>query len=176
MGDTKYGALEAKLRDFLAVHTRWDICALQRDRDLTDRLISALAESFRGKADYVAAPESMGYIVGSLMARELGIGFLPIRNAERTRLTEDDRILASYIDHHNHVKSLAVRKSTFPEHKRILLADDWVDTAATMQACTTIIEEADCTLAGIAAFGAGSTDITRSMISSGRLTCIIRPE
>ena len=168
-------ALEQKMKDYLAVHSRRDLLSLYEDRALTDELIAALAEPWRGKADFVAAPESLGFIVGSLVARQLGIGFIPIRNAGWSTLEEEDRILASYIDHNNRVKSLHVHRSTFPAHSRILLADDWVDTAATMQACTTIVEEAENTVAGIVALGAGSTEVTRRMAESGALYTIIRP-
>ena len=89
-------------------------------------------------------------------------------------LEDDDKIVASYIDHNNQVKSLHIRVSNFPKGGRILLVDNWIDTAATMQTCLTIIEEGEGVLAGIATLGAAVNDATRGMLESGQIRCIVK--
>lgn len=169
---------EQKLQDFVLSYInrkgKRDLCPLYKHAGQMDKLITYLAEPFRGKADYVAAPESIGFILGSMIARELGIGFIPIRNASLSYLEDEDRIIAKYIDHNNRVKSLQVRKSNFPENSRILLVDDWIDTAATMQTCTTIVEEAEGTVCGIAAIGVVVSDATKQKIDTGYIHCLIQ--
>ena len=149
-----------------------DVCPVYHDRQLMEEAVQALAEPFRGKVDYVAAPEALGFILGSMLAAELEVGFIPLRNGTISVLNEQDAIRASYIDHRDRVRSLQARKSSFPEGSRILLADDWVETAATMQACKTIVEEADCIVAGITSLGCNVNPGTDSMIQKGQLYCL----
>lgn len=167
-----------KLTDFVLPYLKEgqkrDLCPLYKDAAQMNQLVSYLAEPFRGKIDYVAAPESIGFILGSMIARELGVGFIPIRNASLSYLEDNDKIYAKYIDHNDRVKTLHVRKSNFPGKSRILLVDDWIDTAATMQTCTTIVEEADGKVCGIAAIGVVVSDATREKIASGYIHSLIQ--
>ncbi len=166
--------LARELEGYLFENRKRDLCPVYKNTELVDRLVKQLAEPFRGKVDYVASPESIGFILGSMMARELGVGFIPIRNASYSYLEDGDKLIASYIDHHDNVKTLQARKSNFPEGKQILLVDDWVDTAATMQTCMTIVEEGGSTVCGIASIGARVTEATRDILESGFLHCILK--
>lgn len=150
-----------------------DLCPIYKNKSELDALIAYLIEPYRGKVDYVAAPEALGFILGSMIADALDVGFIPIRNGSVSYLEEEDAINASYIDHRDAVRSLHLRKSNFPEDSNILLVDDWVATAATMQACVTIIEEAKGHLVGIAAIGADYNAATAKMIDSGLLRSIL---
>ncbi len=166
--------LARELMAYPIKYKKRDLSAVYQNRVLLDRVVSCLAKPFLGKADYVAAPEPSGSVFGSLLARELGIGFLPIHKADGNRIEENDRLAAPYIDHNNLVKTLEVRKSTFPEHSRILLVDDWVDTAVTLQTCAVIVEEAMGTVVGMASIGAGCSENATHMLESGLLQCILK--
>ncbi len=172
--DEKCLKLAGELEGFLFENQKRDLCPVYKNTELVDRLLKWLAEPFRGKADYVASPESVGFILGSMLARELGVGFIPIRNAGISYLEDGDKIVASYIDHHDNVKTLQARKSNFPADSRILLVDDWVDTAATMQTCMTIVEEGGSTVCGIASIGARVTEATRDILESDFLHCVLK--
>ena len=166
--------MAGELENYLFENRKRDLCPVYKNTDLIDRIVKWLAEPFRGKVDYVASPESVGFILGSMMARELGVGFIPIRNAGISYLEDDDKIIASYIDHNDNVKSLQARRSNFPADSKILLVDDWVDTAATMQTCTTIVEEGGSTVYGIACMGARVTEATKASLESGYIHCILK--
>ena len=153
-----------------------DLSAVYQNRELLDRIVSCLAKPFQGKADYVAAPEPSGSVFGSLLARELGIGFLPIHKADGNRIEESDRLAAPYIDHNNLVRTLEVRKSTFPENSRILLADDWVDTAVTLQTCAAIVEEAMGSVQGMVSIGAGCSENAKHLMENGFLQSILKKD
>ena len=74
---------------------------------------------------------------------------------------------ASYINHRDKVTVLVTEKKLLPAGSRVLLADDWMSTAATMQACATVIEEAGCKVAGFAAVGADDRSSVRNIIDAG---------
>ena len=172
--DNREQKMQEALLSYIDDTKKRDLCPVYKNRELMDEILSWLAEPFYGNVDYVAAPESIGFVLGSMLARELGVGFIPIRNASLSYLEDDDKIVASYIDHNNQVKSLHIRVSNFPKGGRILLVDNWIDTAATMQTCLTIIEEGEGVLAGIATLGAAVNDATRGMLESGQIRCIVK--
>lgn len=151
---------------------RRDICTIYRNYEELDALITYLAEPFKGKADYVAGPEPLGFMVGILVAQKLGVGFIPIRDGKIAVLSDDDVIRASYIDHEDNPRMLQVRKSNLPEKSRILLVDDWVETAATMNAALAILEQADIDVVGMASLGTSMNAATEKYISTGKLRYI----
>ena len=60
-----------------------DLLPLYANSEAVDVLIKYLAEPFRGKVDYVCSPEPLGFIVGSMLARELGVGLVVIRRNQQ---------------------------------------------------------------------------------------------
>ena len=154
------------------VHSRRNILTMFADREKTQAMIAFLAEPFRGKVDYVCAPESLGLIVGALLAQELGVGFAAVRRNRPFPAPQEDVITASYIDHRDQVTTLSTSRKMMKPGSRVLLADDWVETAATVQACTNLIEECGCKLAGIASIGAELHSAARDMIESGMVHCV----
>lgn len=150
-----------------------DLTALYADYSAIDRVASALAEQFRGKIDCVASPVPMGLILGSLIAAKLGVGLIPVKSCDSRLPVSGDAVRAAFIDHNNCVKALYCRKSVYPENAKVLLADDWVGTAATVQACAAIVEQAGGSVVGIASIGADYNEFTAGMIDSGLNTSIV---
>ena len=154
------------------VRSRRNILTMFADPDKTQALISCLAEPYRGKVDYVCAPESLGLIVGALLARELGVGFVAVRRNRLFPAPDQDLLTASYIDHRDQVTTLSTSRKLMKEGGRVLLADDWVETAATVHSCTNLIEECGCKMIGVAAIGAEYNSAARDMIDAGIVHCI----
>lgn len=162
---------EKNLRDSM---NRRDICTIYRDKELMDAIAKEIASHYDTKIDYVAAPESLGFILGTRISVELGVGFIPIRNGEVGVLAPEDSIRSSYIDHRDKVRSLQVRKTNLPKESNILLVDDWVETAATLHACNVILEEAGANLVGVAAVGCDLNPITDKMLEEETLFCFLK--
>lgn len=156
------------------MHGKRDLCALYSNTEVFGQVVSVLADRLEGKADYIASPESMGFILGSSLARALGIGFIPIRNANIYHLEAEQSIRSSYIDHHDNVRSLRIRKTDALKGKRIVIVDDWIGTSATLQACMTILEESEAAMAGVASIGIDHNASTDKMLEDGLLQCIIK--
>ena len=144
-----------------------DLLPLYADSKALDALVKYLAEPFRGKIDCVCSPEPLGFIIGSMLARELGVGFVAIRRNSQFWIDQEEQVTASYINHRDKVTSLITERKILPAGSRVLLADDWMSTAATMQACTNLIEDAGCKVVGMAAVGADYQSGTKGLIDSG---------
>ncbi|MGI6002318.1 MAG: phosphoribosyltransferase family protein [Lachnospiraceae bacterium] len=149
-----------------------DFLPLYADRVNFDLIAQYLAEPYRGLVDFVAAPESLGYILGSKLAGELGVGFAAIRGADHYHILEDKLLSASYIDHYDRVRSVVMRRDLIPAHSRVLLVDDWIGTGVTMQACLTLLEEAEAYPAGIAALGMDKCVADKGIIPGSMVHCV----
>ena len=161
--------LEEQIRD-LPIEgqgAKRDLLPLYADSKAVDVLIKYLAEPFQGKVDYVCSPEPLGFIVGSMLARELGVGLVVIRRNQQFWINPEEQVTASFINHYDKVTTLVTERALLPAGSRVLLADDWMSTAATMQACATVIEEAGCKVAGFAAVGADDQTSVRNIIDAG---------
>ena len=149
-----------------------NLLPLYQDFSRMREIVSFLAEPFRGKIDYVASPEPLGFILGSMLSMELGAGFIALRRYRTNPPETGDYLAAHFIDHRDQAMSLVVQQGAIPEGSRILLVDDWIQTAATIQAGMTLIEEAGAVLAGIAAIGADYDSGAQNMIDQDRIHCV----
>lgn len=150
------------------------IGSIYQDMECMNGVIDYIAEPFRGKVDAIASPATAGYILGSMMARELNVPFVPIfkgGNADEDQ--SEDYIRSSYIDHRNSVRSMRIRKDSLKPGQKILLVDNWIETAATISTCLTLLDEAETEVAGIAAFGIDYNDATARLIETGKVRVIV---
>ena len=91
-----------------------DLLPLYADSKALDALVKYLAEPFRGKIDCVCSPEPLGFIIGSMLARELGVGFVAIRRNSQFWIDPEEQVTASYINHRDKVTSLVTERKILP--------------------------------------------------------------
>lgn len=176
MSDGSRERLEKLIRAYgQANNGHRDLLPVYANPEAMERIVRYLAKPFYGKVDYVAAPESLGFVLGSLLAAELRVGLVAIRNSERYSLPKNEALQASYIDHRNMTRTLRIRRDILKPDGRILLADDWIETAATMQACISLVEEADCHIAGIATLCIEAQAVGKFKHDTEEIRCICRP-
>ena len=154
---------EVSRRNFIPLYT---------DKETMDKVLAFWAEPFRGQVDYVVSPETLGLIPGSMLARELGVGFIALRKGEEHFPEGTEVLKAPYIDHRNHVQCLAGMKELLPAGAKVLIVDDYIETAATIQSCMAILEDAGVQISGIAALGVCYRSVTKEMIDSGQVRYI----
>ncbi len=143
-------------------------------KEWMEAIVTHLAEPYSGKVEYVAAPESLGFILGAMLADRLGVGFIPIQDSAHAYLKNEDMLKAPFIDHRNRSRAMVLKKGLIPEGSRVLLVDDWVETAATIQSCATLIEEADGIFVGITSIGVDDHAAVHDLIDRGLLHCIYK--
>lgn len=168
-----------RLKDLILQHVKKDsskrfIGTIYQDMECMDGVIRYLAEPYRGKVDAIASPATAGYILGSMLARELGVKFIPILKGGSADETDSmDYIRSSYLDHQDRVRSMKIRACSLEKGEKILLVDNWIETAATITTCLTLLDEAETVVEGIAAFGIDYNDATARLLETGKVRVIV---
>ena len=115
-----------------------DITPLVRDPETLRLAVHQLMHPFIGeRVDAVASLEARGFIFGSLVAWELGVGFIPLRKPGKLPY---DVQRASYIMDDSAV-SLEVHNDAVTPGDRVLLVDELLATGAEAAASCQLLED-----------------------------------
>ena len=122
-----------------------DITPVLSDPSLTRDIIQYMADLYRDKKiDAVAGIEARGFILGSMLAHELGCGFLPVRKAGKlphTTLKQQYTLEYGMAEIEIHTDAVA-------PGKRVLVHDDLIATGGTASAAGQLIRGLGGELAG----------------------------
>ncbi len=121
-----------------------DVAPVLRDPVLLSRIVEAMAEPFRGRAQAVAGVESRGFMLGTPVALRLGVPFVPVRKAGKLpgpTLREDYAL--------EYAKAtVEVQRDAFAPGARVLVVDDVLATGGTALAAARLVEAAGAQVAG----------------------------
>ena len=133
----------ADLRDRLRAAFRWTDPGPGSDYTVSDRsgwwrdplilsgLGDGLADLFRdARPTVVVAPEVTGFLIGPLVARALGAGFVEAYRAGARRAIAEPMTWAEVVDHRGELQHLGVRHRLLDPADRVLVVDDWAATGA----------------------------------------------
>jgi adenine phosphoribosyltransferase len=103
-----------------------------RDPHILDQVGPALADLFAGTAPtVVVAPEVTGFLLGPLVARAIGVGFVEAYRAGARRPIAEPMTWAEITaDHRGDAQRLGVRSRLLSPADRVLVVDDWATTGA----------------------------------------------
>jgi len=124
-----------------------DITPLLRSAEALEAACALLAEPFREeRVNLVAGIESRGFIFGSVVARNLGAGFIPIRKPGKLPWTtrRHEYVLEYGSD------ALEIHDDALSPGDRVLVIDDVLATGGTLVAATQLVRGFDATLVGAA--------------------------
>jgi adenine phosphoribosyltransferase len=124
-----------------------DITPLLRSAEALTATCALLAEPFRDQGvTLVAGIESRGFIFGSIVAQNLGAGFVPIRKPGKLPWTtrRHEYILEYGSD------ALEIHDDALSPTDRVLVIDDVLATGGTLAAATQLVRGFDATLIGAA--------------------------
>ena len=128
-----------------------DITPLLRDGECFHRLVEALAGLFDGVAvERVACVEGRGFLLGSAVAYRLRVGLVPVRHVGRLKAAGPVHSVW-FSDYSRSEKGLEIHADALALGDRVLIIDDWVETAATVRAAVQLIEQCGGTVVGIGA-------------------------
>lgn len=115
-----------------------DVTPLLADPGTLKQAVGELAEWVRSKeADLVLGAEARGFWIGSAIALEAGVGFVPAR---RPGKLPPETVSASYVLEYGE-NSLELHPELIPEGSRIVIHDDVLATGGTVEAIRGLVEQ-----------------------------------
>jgi len=124
-----------------------DITPLLRDSDTFKESIILLANEYRGKdINLIVATEARGFIIGSALALELGVGFVPLRKP--SKLPYKTLKHEFKLGHCN--DTLEIHTDAVRAGEKVLIFDDVLATGGTAEAVGHIIKKLGGEVAGYA--------------------------
>jgi adenine phosphoribosyltransferase len=124
-----------------------DITPLLRSPEALEAACAALAAPFRDQGvTALAAIESRGFIFGSVVARNLGVGFIPIRKPGKLPWTKRryEYVLEYGSD------ALEIHDDALTPADRVVVIDDVLATGGTLGAAAHLVRGFEATLVGAA--------------------------
>jgi adenine phosphoribosyltransferase len=114
-----------------------DITTLLKDAAAFRRAVDLLTVLCGDRSlDRVAAVESRGFIVGSVLAHRLGAGFVPIRKPGKL----PSRTVKATYELEYGTDCLEVHEDAFAPGERVLIVDDLIATGGTARAVADLVE------------------------------------
>ncbi len=123
-----------------------------RDPHILDRVGPALGALFAAEQPTgVVSPEVTGFLLGPLVARALGAGFVEAyRDGARLPIAEPMTWTGVPADHRGVPRRLGVRSHLIGPDDRVLVVDDWAHTGAQARALYALIRSLGATPVGAA--------------------------
>lgn len=115
-----------------------DITTLLLDKEGMQEIVKAFKERYKDKKiDKVAGIEARGFITGSLLAHELGAGFVPIR--KKGKLPAETTSMEYELEYGK--DSIEVHTDAIQKGDKILITDDLIATAGTANAACELVKK-----------------------------------
>ena len=147
--------------DTATTGNRADVTPVFADAGCFADLVEDLARPFEAsQLDYVACVDALGFILGTAIARHLGIGIVPIRKGGKLPVASESE---EFTDYSGETKRLEIRTGILPPQARVLLVDEWIETGAQIAAAAKLIEAQGGTIVGIATINMDQNDDTAAI-------------
>jgi adenine phosphoribosyltransferase len=147
-----------------------DITPLLADADALRDATRAMAEPFQNAGiERVVGIESRGFILGAIVARELGVGFVPIRKPNKlpARKTSIEYALEYGTD------TLEVHTDACHNAPRVLVVDDVLATGGTAKAACELMERIGAKVIGLSFLAELSFLEGREKLGGRRFTTLL---
>jgi len=115
-----------------------DITTLLKEPEAIKATLSQLLLNTQGKKiDKVVGIESRGFIFGALLAKEIGVGFIPVRKPGKL---PSETVTQTYKLEYG-TDSIQIHKDAISKGDKVLLHDDLLATGGTAEASCRLIEK-----------------------------------
>ena len=129
---------------------RCDLSVLFRDAHAFRSAITEMTTPFRSEnVTAVAGLDALGFILGTAIALDLGIGFIAVRKAGKLSVPRES---IDFVDYSKQTKTFEIATEVLKAGDRILVVDEWSETGSQLKAATRLIERMNGVIAGISCF------------------------
>lgn len=126
-----------------------DTYRLFRNPLLFGKIVAELARLVRERrVDHIVSIEARGFIVGTAVAHEAGLGFVPIRRKGSLFPGEKEEC-KSGADYQGKHSILQIQREALRSGNRVVLVDDWIETGAQALAAEELIDRLGADLIAI---------------------------
>ncbi|MDO5740978.1 MAG: adenine phosphoribosyltransferase [Ornithinimicrobium sp.] len=122
-----------------------DFTPILLDAALRDRIVADTVQRQRGRVDVVAGIEARGFIIGAMIAHELGVGFVPVR--KEGKLPSAVHSLSYALEYGT--ATLEIHQDAVSNGERVLVVDDVLATGGTLAATCQLVEQCGASVAAI---------------------------
>ncbi|GAA1184702.1 adenine phosphoribosyltransferase [Ornithinimicrobium humiphilum] len=122
-----------------------DFTPILLDPSLRGRIVSDTVARQRGRVDVVAGIEARGFILGAMIAHELGVGFVPVR--KEGKLPSAVHKMSYALEYGT--ATLEIHQDAVSNGERVLVVDDVLATGGTLAATCDLIEQCGASVAAI---------------------------
>lgn len=124
----------------------WDITPLLKDAVCFQEIIRQLADHYKDrKIDIIVSNEARGFIIGSALAYELGVGFVPIRKKGKLPFKCVDLTYKKEYE----CDTIEIHQDAVEKNQKVLLIDDLLATGGTVNANIKLVEKLGGEIVGI---------------------------
>jgi adenine phosphoribosyltransferase len=166
MNDAELAAARQLVRStFRWVDGHADLSRVFASADVLGVVGAALAAPFRdATVTVVASPEARGFVLGALVARELGTGLVLVRKHGSHQPGASVQVQTAP-DWRGRNLLLGLQPDTLRPADRVLIVDDWIETGSQAAAIQTLISRCQAQAVGVAALIDDTTQPTRRRLN-----------
>ena len=129
---------------------RADLALLYRDAHAFDSAVKAMTEPFRSTGiTHVAVLDALGFVFGTAIARELGVGLTLVRKGGKLPVDFES---TTFVDYSGDTKTFEIAKEAIHQGDNLLIVDEWSSTGAQLKASISLIENMGAHVVGAACF------------------------
>ncbi|MFC6826825.1 phosphoribosyltransferase family protein [Halopelagius fulvigenes] len=142
---------------------RYDISPLFGDADTFAALRTDLCAGVDSEPTVVVGIDALGFVLGSAVATEMSVGFVPVRQGGKLPYPDDELLRRDITDYSEDAKSLELHPDELDVDDRALVVDDWIETGTQMRAATDLVESAGASVVAVAAIRAHRNEGTKPL-------------
>jgi len=115
----------------------------------------------------------MGFILGTLVARSLNKGLIPIRMAGKLPTLKNRIVRQSFIDYTKQKNSFEMNRTLIQPGDRVLVVDDWAEASGQVKGLIKLLEKRGAIIAGVTLQGFNRVAKTQWLDDNYNLRAII---
>ena len=129
-----------------------DINPLIMEKETFNEIISRFVEYLKDtKLDYIIAPESRGFLFGGTIAKELNVGFIPVRKKGKLPPTTVEKSFDYEKEYGKDTLELPKLVNKKYKGKKVFIVDDIYATGNTVRSIKNTLEELGAKVIGVGA-------------------------